>query len=76
LKLEPLKLGCIVLWLQLHQNYETYFRILEATCGSSFGNCFISFNIEYTVRFRTGAFGAIGDGAIGAEVVGATVIGA
>jgi hypothetical protein len=49
-------------------------RILEATCGSSSGNCVISFNIEYTVRFRTGAFGAIGDRAIGAEVVGATVI--
>jgi hypothetical protein len=73
LELEPLKLGCIVLWLQLHQNDETYLRILEATCGSSSGNCLISFNIEY--KFRTGAFGAIGDRAIGAEVVGATVQG-
>jgi hypothetical protein len=36
----------------------------------------VSFLSILNIRFRTGAFGAIGDRAIGAEVVGATVIGA
>jgi hypothetical protein len=53
-------------------------RILDPTCSSGSGNHFISFNIEYTVRFITGAFGAlaIAAGATGAQVVGARVIGA
>jgi hypothetical protein len=54
-ELDPSKQYSIVLWLQSHQNDESSLRILDPTCGSGSGNRFISFNIEYTVRFINGA---------------------
>jgi hypothetical protein len=75
-ELDPSKQYSIVLWLRLHQNDESSLRILDPTCGSSSGNRFISFNIEYKVH--NWAFGALAIAAVatGAEVVGARVIGA